>query len=81
MLAQLVIGRLGESREGHTRGEERRRGPNCLLCSEAGRWYLYDAEPNERGSKYANNLVSRKGESEKECRMLSPATDPHGDES
>ena len=47
-LARLVVGRARIRVEGdHTR-RGGKRGPICLLFSEAGRWYLYGAESNAR---------------------------------
>ena len=49
MLARLVVSWLSKGRRiSHEMRGEEKRGPICLLFSEAGRWYLYSAESNMR---------------------------------
>ena len=79
-LARLVVGRARIRVEGdHTR-REGKRGPICLLFSEAGRWYLYGAESNAREQVRYESSEQKGEKAQRNVELLSPGTDPHGNE-
>jgi hypothetical protein len=71
---------LAKVERSHTRREKRGWGPNCLLFSEAGRWYLYDTEISAKEQVRYDSSESKGKEKMEKYKFVSPATGPHGDE-